>query len=298
MPTVKIVEVGPRDGLQNEKTPIPVAEKLAFIKRLAESGLKHIELTSFVRPDAIPQLADAEELAKLALADPALAGVRLSCLVPNMKGMEKAVALGVKEVALFVSATEGFSKKNINATIAEAHARQVPVAQAAAAAGIRIRGYLSCVFGCPYDGAVSLAQVEEGVGRLKELGVYEVSLGDTIGVATPRAVEDVVKVVSRVVPMEQIALHFHDTRGMALVNAYAGWQAGVRVFDASAGGLGGCPYARGASGNVATEDMVYLFESLGLQVGVDVHALAAASEPVFAVLGRKSASKLHGILTA
>lgn len=292
---VRIVEVGPRDGLQNEKKPIATADKFEFVKRLVAAGLKNIELTSFVRPDAIPQLADAVELVEMLNNQP-VAHVTFSALVPNMKGLEKAMALNVKEIALFLAASDSFSKRNINATVDESFERVRPVADAALAAGIRVRGYLSTVYGCPNEGSVPLQRVVDTAKRLRDLGAYEISLGDTTGVGTPRQVQEVLAALSREIPMTQLAAHFHDTRGMAVANSLAALEMGVTNFDSSAGGLGGCPYAKGASGNVATEDLVYLFESMGVSTGVDMQKLIAASAFMLDKLGVQSPSKVHKIL--
>lgn len=294
---VRIVEVGPRDGLQNEKKPVATEDKFRFVQMLAESGLRDIELTSFVRPDAIPQLADAVELVGMLRAQP-IPHVRFSALVPNMKGLEKAIELGIKEIALFLATSDSFSQRNINATVDESFVRVKPVADAALQAGIRVRGYLSTVYGCPYEGDVPLERVIATAKRLQDLGVYEISLGDTTGVATPVQVQQVLDVLLANIPATQLAAHFHDTRGMAAANALAALDMGITTFDASAGGLGGCPYAKGASGNVATEDLVYLFHSAGIATGVDMEKLLIASHFMLETLGVQSPSKLHRVLNA
>lgn len=295
---VKITEVGPRDGLQNEKKPIATADKFHFIKLLAAAGHKHIEITSFVRPDAIPQLADAVELTGIVNGHSFAPAVQFSALVPNMKGLEKAIELGVKEIALFVATSDSFSKRNINATVDESYERVRPVAQAALDAGLKVRGYLSTVFGCPYEGNVPVSKVVEGCKRLEGLGCYEISLGDTTGVGTPMQVQEVLDVLLASMNPHKLAMHFHDTRGMAVANTLASLDMGIASYDASAGGLGGCPYAKGASGNVATEDLVYLFESMGVQTGIDMDKLVAASGFMLDKLGVKSPSKIHNVLTA
>lgn len=293
---VKITEVGPRDGLQNEKKPIATADKFSFIKLLAEAGHKHIELTSFVRPDAIPQLSDAAELVQMVNEQRWPKDVQFSALVPNLKGLEKAIELGVPEIALFVATSDSFSKRNINATVDESYARVAPVAEAARKAGLKVRGYLSTVFGCPYEGDVPVSKVVEGCKRLEDLGCYEVSLGDTTGVGTPMQVQEVLDVLLATQNPHKLAMHFHDTRGMAVANTLASLDMGIVSYDASAGGLGGCPYAKGASGNVATEDLVYLFDSMGVQTGIDMGKLTAASQFMLDKLGVASPSKIHRVL--
>ncbi|MBM3617812.1 MAG: hydroxymethylglutaryl-CoA lyase [Alphaproteobacteria bacterium] len=293
---VRIVEVGPRDGLQNEKKPIDTADKFEFIRLLAEAGHTDIELTSFVRPDAIPQLSDAVELVTLVNAHKFPRKINFSALVPNQKGLEKAAELGVKEIALFLATSDSFSKRNINATVDESFERVKPVAKAALDAGIRVRGYLSTVYGCPYEGDVPLERVVSTAKRLQDLGVYEISLGDTTGVGTPRQVQEILDVLLLTMPADQLAAHFHDTRGMAAANALAALDMGITSFDSSAGGLGGCPYAKGASGNVATEDLVYMFESMGIHTGIDMVKLMEASRFMLSKLGVESASKVHRVL--
>lgn len=295
---VKIVEVGPRDGLQNERLPIATEDKFTFVNMLAEAGHRHIELTSFVRPDAIPQLADAEALVQMVSTRGFGPDMHFSALVPNRKGMEKALELGIKEIAFFVATSDSFSQRNINASVEESYERLKPVAEMAQEAGVKIRGYLSTVFGCPYEGEIAVSKVVDGCKRLIELGAYEISLGDTIGIATPMQVQEVLDVLFATVNPHQLAAHFHDTRGMAVANALAALDMGIVTFDASAGGLGGCPYAKGASGNVATEDLVYLFHSMQVQTGIDMQKLLAASQFMLGKLGKESPSKLHRVLSA
>lgn len=286
---IKIVEVGPRDGLQNEKQLVPAATKIALIERLADAGLTEIEATSFVSPKWVPQMADAGEvLAGLKQK----AGVRYPVLVPNLQGLERALAAGVQEIAVFTAASDAFNRKNINASVDESLARLKPVCEQARAAGVKVRGYVSTVLGCPYQGQVPLAEVVRVSEALFHLGCYEISLGDTIGVGTPHAARDMLRAVRAAVPIEQLAVHFHDTYGQALANVYACVEEGVRVADASVGGLGGCPYAKGATGNVATEDLVYLLHGLGMQTGVDLDALCDTARWISAELGREPASRV------
>lgn len=288
--SVKIYEVGPRDGLQNEKQIIPAATKIALIDRLSETGLSYIEATSFVSPKAIPQLGDAAEvMAGIARKN----GITYPVLVPNVRGMEGALAAGVGEIALFTAASEAFTKANINASIDESFERFAPVIEAAKAHNIKIRGYVSCVLGCPYKGDIAPSKVAAVSKRLLDAGAYEISLGDTIGVGTPEKTKTMVKaVLDAGVPLEKIALHMHDTYGQALANIYAGLQMGVRVFDSSVAGLGGCPYAKGASGNVATEDVLYLLQGLGIETGIDLKKIIEAAWFISDALGKKPASKL------
>ena len=273
-PHVTVVEVGPRDGLQNEKGVIATADKIQFINLLSEAGFPVIEATSFVSPRAIPQLADAAEVYQ---AITKLPGVRYPVLVPNRKGMERALAAGARDVAVFTAATESFTQHNIQMTIAASLAAFQPVIALAQAAGGSVRGYVSTAFGCPYDGPTPPAQVRDVTARLFDLGVAEVSLGDTIGVATPGTVYRLLDLLLREFPAERLALHFHNTRGTALANVLAGLERGITTFDAAAGGLGGCPYAPGASGNLATEDLLYLLAGMGITTGVDLAAVTAAT---------------------
>ena len=286
---VRIVEVGPRDGLQNEANLVRTATKLALIERLAACGLRSIEATSFVSPKWVPQMADASEVYAGLRRHP---GVAYPVLVPNEAGYERARAVGVEEIAIFGAASEAFSRKNINASIAESLERFRPVCERAKADGVRVRGYVSTALGCPYQGDVPLAEVVRVARALDELGCYEISLGDTIGVGTPRAARAMLQAVADVIPMERLAVHFHDTRGQATANVYACIEAGVRVVDASVGGLGGCPYAAGASGNVATEDVTYLLQGLGMHTGIDLDALVDTARWISGELGREVGSKL------
>lgn len=292
---VKIVEVGPRDGLQNEPAPVPTATKIALIERLADAGLRVVEATAFVSPRWVPQMADnADVLAGLERKP----GVAYPVLVPNMKGFEAALAAGVEEIAVFGAASESFSQRNINCSIAESLERFRPVVEAARAHHIRVRGYLSCVIACPYEGPIAPARVADVAERLYALGCYEISLGDTIGVGTPGQVKAMIEAVARRVPIEKLAAHYHDTYGQALANIYASLELGVAAFDSSVAGLGGCPYAPGASGNVATEDVVYLLHGLGIETGVDLEALVDVGEFICDALGRETTSKVARALLA
>ncbi|CAO2203167.1 unnamed protein product [Urochloa humidicola] len=285
---VKIVEVGPRDGLQNEKDIVPTPVKVELIRRLAASGLSVVEATSFVSPKWVPQLADAKDVME---AVRNIEGVRLPVLTPNLKGFEAAIAAGAKEIAVFASASEGFSKSNINCTIKESLARYNDVALAAKEKEIPVRGYVSCVVGCPVDGPVPPSNVAYVAKELYDMGCYEVSLGDTIGVGTPGTVVPMLKATMSVVPVEKLAVHFHDTYGQSLSNILISLQMGVGIVDSSVAGLGGCPYAKGASGNVATEDVVYMLNGLGIKTGVDLGKVMAAGEFICKHLGRQSGSK-------
>nr|WP_206203086.1 hydroxymethylglutaryl-CoA lyase [Thioalkalivibrio sp. XN8] len=290
MPTrVRIVEVGPRDGLQNEPATVPAAVKIEFIQRLAAAGLPAVEATSFVSPRWIPQLADAEEVYRGLERRP---GVAYPVLVPNLQGLERAMAAGAEEIAVFTAASEAFNQKNINASISESLDRIRRLADPALERGLRIRGYISCVLGCPYEGPVREEKVVAVAAALFGLGCYEVSLGDTIGVGTPVAARRMLWAVAGECGMERLAVHFHDTRGQALANIFACLEAGVTTVDASVAGLGGCPYARGASGNVATEDLAYLLQGLGIETGVDLPRLVAAGRWICARLGREPRSRL------
>lgn len=290
--SVKLVEVGPRDGLQNEPEPIPTATKLELIHRLADAGLPVVEATSFVHPKWVPQLADAGEvLAGLRPRE----GTRYPVLVPNAKGMERAVEAGVKEIAVFTAASESFNRKNINASIEESLERFAPVLETARQQGMAVRGYVSCALGCPYEGAIQPEAVADVSARLLEMGCYEISLGDTIGAGTPQAAVAMLDAVAARVPLEQLAVHFHDTRGQALANILACLQRGVATVDASVAGLGGCPYADGASGNVATEDVAFMLAGMGIDTGVDMEKLHATAGWISRELGREPASKLARI---
>ena len=280
---VRIVEVGPRDGLQNEAVALSVGTRIAFIEKLIAAGLTSIEAGSFVSAKWVPQMAATASVLK---AFAGRTGISLPVLVPNENGLEAALEAGAREVAIFAAASETFSRKNINCSIAESFERFALVVDQAIAAGVKVRGYVSCVLGCPYEGPVPLAKVAEVSARLFGLGCYEISLGDTIGAGTPRAARAMLKIVAQTVPLSQLAVHFHDTYGQAVGNIYACLEEGVRAVDSSAGGLGGCPYAKGASGNVATEDVVYLLDGLGFETGVDRSAVIEASRFIFHALGR------------
>jgi hydroxymethylglutaryl-CoA lyase len=292
---VRLVEVGPRDGLQNEQGRVPVEVKVTLIDMLTAAGFPAIEATSFVSPKWVPQLADAAEVMARITRKP---GVRYPVLVPNMQGFDAALAAGSDEIAVFVAATEAFSQRNINCSVAESLTRAEPVFAAAAAHGIRVRGYISCVLGCPYEGHVDPAAVERVAGALLALGAYEVSLGDTIGTGTAGATRALLRTVSRSVPIASIAGHFHDTYGQALTNLYAALEEGVATFDCSVAGLGGCPYAKGATGNVASEDVVYLLDGLGIQTGVDMTRLRQAGHYISTALGRAPVSRVARALAA
>ncbi|XP_059176785.1 hydroxymethylglutaryl-CoA lyase, mitochondrial-like [Physella acuta] len=286
---VKIVEVGPRDGLQNEAGLVPTEVKVEFINRLADAGLTTIEATSFVSPKWVPQMADHNEVMKCLKRRP---GVVFSALTPNLKGFQSALAAEVQEVAIFGAASESFSKKNINCSIEESVERFKEVTQAARSANIPVRGYVSCVLGCPYEGDVKPEKVAQVAKSLLDIGCYEISLGDTIGVGTPGAMRNLISVVSKMVPIDRLAIHCHDTYGQALANILAALQMGIKIFDSSAAGLGGCPYAKGASGNVSTEDVVYMMNGLAIKTGVDIHKLIDAGQYISKALGRKSGSKV------
>ena len=299
LPTkVKIVDVSPRDGLQNEKHSVPTATKIELVRRLGAAGLKAIEATSFVSPKWVPQMADsAGVMAGIACLDGG-AGVNYSVLVPNLKGLEAALAAGAREVAVFGAASEAFSQKNINCSIAESLERFRPVVEAARKAEVKVRGYISCVLGCPYQGEVAPQAVAEVARALYEMGCYEISLGDTIGAGTPEKAKAMIEAVAKFLPLKKIAGHYHDTYGMAVANIYASLQCGVAIFDSSVAGLGGCPYSPGASGNVATEDVVYLLDGLGIATGIDLAALAATGAWISGELGRASNSRVGRALLA
>ena len=288
-PQVTVYEVGPRDGLQNEKEIVPTDVKVAFIEKLSDAGLSAIEMTSFVKPSAIPQLADATEVVKGVRRR---SGIRFPVLVPNLKGFEAARAVGVREIAVFTAASETFNRKNINCGIEESIERFRPVVMAAAQERIRVRGYISTAFGCPYEGRIEPESVREVVHMLLDLGIEEISIGDTIGVGTPNQVYDLIEALyASGVSREVLALHFHDTRGTALANVCAGLDCGVTIFDSSAGGLGGCPYAPGASGNLATEDLLYLLDGLGIRTGVSLTAVVEASLFLAGKIGHRPPSR-------
>jgi hydroxymethylglutaryl-CoA lyase len=285
---VDVYEVGPRDGLQNELRIVPLDGKLRLIAALVDAGERRIEVTSFVSPRWIPQLSDAEDVLKLL---PRVPGVTYSALVPNLKGLERARAAGLGEAAVFISASETHSKKNINKSIAEAVSVAGDVTKGALAAGMRVRAYLSVVWGCPYEGAVSVDRVVDLCRRLADMGIYQLSLGDTVGVGVPNQTEEILTAVTRYVPVERLALHLHDTRGLALANALVGLSVGVTTFDASIGGLGGCPYAPGAAGNLATEDVVNMLHRMGVETGIDLAKLVEAGEVAQELIGRKLSGK-------
>jgi isopropylmalate/homocitrate/citramalate synthase len=285
---VQIVEVGPRDGLQNESKPLGTAEKVAFVNGLSGAGLPVVEVTAFVSPKWVPQMAGAEEVYRAIERRP---GTRYPALVPNVAGLERALACGVDEVAIFAAASDTFSRRNINQSIEESFTRYRDVATRARAARLRVRGYLSTAFGCPYEGAVPAARVVDLTVRLIDMGVFEVAVSDTIGIARPGQVWDLLDALTTRVPIGALALHLHDTRGTALANVLAGLEAGVTTFDSSAGGLGGCPYAPGAAGNLATEDLVYMLDGLGIETGVSLEHVVDVSAAVGAALGRRLPSR-------
>jgi len=286
---VRLVEVGPRDGLQNERTIVPTAAKIELIDRLSATGLRSIEATSFVSPKWVPQLADAAEVYTAIARKP---GVRYPVLVPNEQGYDRARAVGAEEVAVFTAASEAFNQKNINASIDESIDRFRPVLERARADGVRVRGYVSTVLGCPYQGDVPLADVVRVASRLHALGCYEISLGDTIGVGTPAKAAAMLRAVAAEVPMPALAVHFHDTYGQALANILACLEEGVAVVDAAVSGTGGCPYAKGASGNVASEDVVYMLQGIGIETGIDLATLSDTGRWLAALLGHDTGSKV------
>lgn len=292
---VRIVEVGPRDGLQNEKQEVPTKVKLELIERLADAGLPAVEATAFVSPRWIPQMADHTEVLEGIRRKP---GVSYPVLTPNLKGFEAARAAGATEVAIFGAASESFSKKNINCSIAESLERFRPVADAARAANVKVRGYLSCVLGCPYEGEIAPEKVAEVAQALYDMGCYEISLGDTIGTGTPGKTKAMIEAVARRVPVGKLAGHYHDTFGQALANIYASLELGVATFDTSVAGLGGCPYAKGASGNVATEDVVYMLQGLGIETGIDLGKVVDTGQWICSVIGKEPASKAGKAIAA
>ena len=292
---VRIVEVGPRDGLQNEKTPVSVAARIAFIEALIDAGLHTVEVGAFVSPRAIPQMVDSDQVLKGVDHHP---DCQFHVLVPNERGYEAARAAGARVIAVFGSASEGFSRANINCSVAESIERFKPVIARARADGVKVRGYISCVLGCPYDGEVRPQAVVDVARVLWDLGCYEVSLGDTIGVGTPRKARELLRAVAGHVPIANLAMHFHDTYGQALANLYAGMEEGARVIDSAAGGLGGCPYAPGATGNVATEDVVYMLEGMGISTGVDMPKLVRATNEISKLVGRPPVSRVAAAMNA
>jgi isopropylmalate/homocitrate/citramalate synthase len=293
---VRMVEVGPRDGLQNEKTAVPAAVKIALIERLADAGLTVVESGSFVSPKWVPQMADTDEVLAVIRRKP---GVAYPVLVPNMKGMEAAeAATGVEEIAVFGAASESFSQRNINCSIQESLDRFAPVVERALKLRWRVRGYISCVLGCPYEGDVKPAAVADVAEKLSKMGCYEISLGDTIGVGTPLRAQAMIEAVAAKVPRAKLAVHFHDTYGQALANILASLELGIAAVDSSVAGLGGCPYAKGASGNVASEDVLYMLNGLGIETGVDLDRLAAAGRFISGALGRPPAARVAQALAA
>ncbi|AZF11474.1 Hydroxymethylglutaryl-CoA lyase [Pseudomonas sp. R2-37-08W] len=286
---VRLVEVGPRDGLQNEAQPISVADKVRLVDALSGAGLSYIEVGSFVSPKWVPQMAGSAEVFAQIQRKP---GVTYGALAPNLRGFEDALAAGVKEVAVFAAASEAFSQRNINCSISESLERFAPIMAAARQHGVSVRGYVSCVLGCPYEGEIAAQQVAAVARELYAMGCYEVSLGDTIGTGTAGATRRLFEVVGAQVPRDKLAGHFHDTYGQAIANIYASLLEGIQVFDSSIAGLGGCPYAKGASGNVATEDVVYLLNGLGIDTGIDLERLIDAGQQISQVLGRASGSRV------
>lgn len=293
--TVKIVEVGPRDGLQNEKQVVPTLIKIELIHRLADAGLRVIEATSFVSPKWVPQMADNTAVMQGIQRHPSTV---YPVLTPNLQGFDAAIQAGATEVAIFAAASESFSRKNINCSIAESLKRFEPVVSAASALEIPVRGYVSCVVGCPYEGAVDPQKTSEVAKTLFDMGCYEVSLGDTIGTGNPASIARMIEACARVVPIEKLAGHYHDTYGMAIANIHASLQLGMAVFDSSIAGLGGCPYAKGASGNVATEDVVYLLNGLGIETGIDLAKLAAVGDWISRAINRPNGAKAGRALCA
>jgi hydroxymethylglutaryl-CoA lyase len=292
---VRIIEMGPRDGLQNEKTAVSVEARIAFIEALVAAGLNTVEVGAFVSPKAIPQMASSDAVLR---GVSHLTGAEFHVLVPNEKGYDAARAAGAKIVSVFAAASEGFSRANINCTVAESIERFKPVLARAKADGVKVRGYISCVLGCPFDGEIKPKAVADLATTLWELGCYEISLGDTIGVGTPDKAKEMLRAVSANIPPANLSMHFHDTYGQALANLYAGMEEGVHVIDAAAGGLGGCPYAPGATGNVATEDVVYMLEGMGIRTGVDMEKLLAVTNEMSRVLGKPPVSRVASALNA
>ena len=288
--TVKIVEVSARDGLQNEKQIIDVADKLALINGLRNAGVKYIEVTGFVSPKWVPQLADAKALCAGLIKDES---VNYSALTPNLIGLDAAIEAGINHVAVFTAASESFNQKNINCSIEESFARFAPVIEKAQANGISVRGYVSCVLGCPYEGFIEPSKVAAVASRLYEMGCYEVSLGDTIGTGTPLAAQKMFSLCAEYIPVEHLALHFHDTYGQALANIQACLELGASIVDSSVAGLGGCPYAKGATGNVSTENVVYMLNGMGIETGIDLAELVKTGRQISSVLGRKANSQVN-----
>ena len=292
---VKVVEVGPRDGLQNEAIPVSASDKISLIEKLDEAGVTYIESGSFVSPKWVPQMATSTEIFEKLKRNKA---VTYAALTPNLKGFEAALAVGADEVAIFGAASESFSQKNINCSIEESLERFIPIMEAAKQANIKVRGYVSCVLGCPYEGDIAPEQVAMVAEKLFDMGCYEISLGDTVGVGTPASVTTMIQAVSARVPVDKLAVHFHDTYGQALTNIYAALQLGVSVVDSAVAGLGGCPYAKGASGNVATEDVVYMLNGLGIKTGIDFKKLLQAGWFISDTLGKAPISKVSNAYLA
>ncbi|SEB90206.1 hydroxymethylglutaryl-CoA lyase [Bradyrhizobium erythrophlei] len=296
---IQIVEMGPRDGLQNEKTPVSVEARIAFVEALVAAGLKTVEVGAFVSPKAIPQMANSDQVLRgVSHIKDEVKDAEFHVLVPNEKGYDAARAAGAQVVSVFAAASEGFSRANINCSIAESIERFKPVLARARADGVKVRGYISCVLGCPFDGEIKPKAVADLAVTLWDLGCYEISLGDTIGVGTPVKAKEMLRAVGAELPVGNLAMHFHDTYGQALANLYAGMEEGVRVIDAAAGGLGGCPYAPGATGNVATEDVVYMLEGMGVKTGIDMDRLLATTNEVAGLLGRPPVSRVASALNA
>lgn len=293
--TVKIVEVGPRDGLQNEKTLISAEDKIALINQLTDAGVSYIESGSFVSPKWVPQMATSTDVFN---GINKKSGVTYAALTPNMKGFEAAIAANVEEVAIFGAASESFSQKNINCSIDESLARFAPIMEAAKVKNIKVRGYVSCVVGCPYEGEIAPEKVADVAAKLYQMGCYEISLGDTIGVGTPASVQKMLQAVSAKVPSDKLAVHFHDTYGQALTNIYTALSQGISVIDSAVAGLGGCPYAKGASGNVATEDVVYLLNGLGIDTGINFDQLLTSGWFISDKLGKAPVSKVSNAYRA
>jgi len=289
--TVKVVEVGPRDGLQNEKTPINLEDKLNYIQMLINAGIRHIETTSFVHAQAIPQMADAKNLMDEILKKNSSPVTNFICLVPNLKGLERALDCQVKSIALFTATSETFNQKNIKSTIDESLQKIQAVVQEGRKLNLTMRGYISTAFGCPYEKKTSYEMLEKITCKFFEMGIQEVSWGDTIGVAMPLQVDEYLEKIKSKIPFSQLAMHFHDTKGMALANILTSLNQGVCIFDASSGGLGGCPYAKGATGNVATEDLLYLLNSFGIKTGIDLEKLSQASHFILSKVQKQTTSK-------
>jgi hydroxymethylglutaryl-CoA lyase len=288
--SVTVYEVSPRDGLQNERATVPLRGKIRLIDALVAAGLRHVEITSFVSPKWIPQLADADDVATNVTRPP---GVVFSALCPNLVGLERAIAANMEEIAVFLSASETHNRKNINKTIDETMTAFEETIPAARARGMRVRAYVSTVWGCPYEGDVDPERARQIAVRLVDMGCYQISLGDTIGSGTPRQTQRILELVSKDIPLEKLALHMHDTRGTALANVLVGLEMGIRTLDASVGGLGGCPYAPGAAGNLATEDLVYMLHGMGIETGIDLERLVAAGKVAESVVGRPLPGKVH-----